>query len=97
MASYANDNSEKYIPQKDVKEAILMKTPRPENLDPVKKLDDYLQELLKQKKRSQDKVLDIMGPLSKLWVMIEEVNSGSGSSTTVEMDTILELLDWAVQ
>ena len=33
--------------------------------------------------------------------MIEEVNSGSGSSTTVEMDTILELLektaiDWAV-
>ena len=97
MASYANDNSEKYIPQKDVKEAILMKTPRPENLDPVKKLDDYLQELLKQKKRSQDKALDIMGPLSKLWVMIEEVNSGSGSSTTVEMDTILELLDWAVQ
>ena len=66
MASYANDNSENYISEKDVKEAILTKTPRPENLDPVKKLDDYLQELLKQKKRSQDKVLDIMGPLSKL-------------------------------
>ena len=29
----------------------------------------------------QDKVLDIMGPLSKLWVMIEQVNSGSGSSS----------------
>ena len=27
MASYANDNSEKYIPEKDVKEAILI--PRP--------------------------------------------------------------------
>ena len=66
MASYANDNSENYIPEKDVKEAILKKTPRPENLDPVKKLDVYLQELLKQKKRSQDKVLHIMGPLSKL-------------------------------
>ena len=37
MASYANDNSEeKYIPEKDGKEAILIKTPRPENLDPVK-------------------------------------------------------------
>ena len=36
MASYANDNSENYIPEKDVKEAILTKTPRPENLDPVK-------------------------------------------------------------
>ena len=106
MANYANDNSEKYIPEKDVREAILIKTPRSENLDPVKKLDDYLQELLKQKKRPQDiaidntlekvhdKVLDIMGPLSKLWVMVEQVNSGSasGSSSTVEIETVLELL-----
>ena len=69
---------QKYIPEKDVKEVILIKPSRPENLDSVKKLDDYLQELLKQKKRPQDivtdntlgkvqdKVLDIMGPLSKL-------------------------------
>ena len=28
MASTANDNSEKYIPEKDVKEEILIKTPR---------------------------------------------------------------------
>ena len=100
-----NDNSEKYIPEKDVKEAILIKTPRPQNLGPVKKLDNYLQGLLKQKRRPQDiaidntlenvqdKVLDIMGPLSKLWVMVEQVNSGSGSSSTVEMDTALELLE----
>ena len=73
MTSYANDNSEKYIPEKDVKETTLIKTQRQENLDPVKKLHDYLQELVKQKKRSQviaidntlekvqDKVLDITG------------------------------------
>ena len=66
-----------------------------------KKLDDYLQELIKQKKRRQDividntletvqdKVLDIIVPLLKLWVMTEQVNSGSGSSSTVEMDTVL--------
>ena len=102
MASYANDNSEKYIPEKDVKEAILIKTPRPENLDLVKKLDDYLLEILKQKKRPQDiaidytlekvqnKVLDIMGPLPKLWVMVEQVNSVGGSSSTIKMDTALE-------
>ena len=58
MASYANDNSEKYISEKDVKEAILMKTLKPENLDPVENLDDYLQELLKRKKRPQDIVID---------------------------------------
>ena len=49
MASYADDKSEKYLAEKDVKEAILIKTPRPENLDPVKKLVKYLQELRKQK------------------------------------------------
>ena len=42
MASYASDNSEIYIPEKDPKKAILIKTARPVNLDPVKKLDDYL-------------------------------------------------------
>ena len=108
MASYTNDDSEKYITEKDVKEAILIKTPRPENLDPVRKLDDYLQELLKQKKRPQDiaidntlekvqdKNLNIMGPQPKLWVMVEQVNSGSGSSNTVEMYTVLELLEKTV-
>ena len=58
MASSANDNSENYIPEKDVKETILIKTPRTENLDLFNKLDDYLQELLKQKKRSQDIAID---------------------------------------
>ena len=108
MASFANDNSERYIPEKDFKEAILIKTPRPENFDPVKKLDGYLQEILKQTKRpqdiaidnilenAQDKVLDIMGPLPKLWLMVEQVNSGSRSSSIVEIDTVLELLEKTV-
>ena len=86
----------------------MIKTPRPENLELVKKLDDYLQELLKQKKRPQnivtgnplekvqDKVLDITRSLSKLWVMIVQGNSGRGSSSTVEMDTVLELLEKTV-
>ena len=108
MASFANDNSERYIPEKDFKEAILIKTPRPENFDPVKKLDGYLQEILKQTKRpqdiaidnilgnAQDKVLDIMGPLPKLWLMVEQVSSGSRSSSIVEIDTVLELLEKTV-
>ena len=86
----------------------MIKTPRQENIDPVKKLNDVLQELLKQKKRPQgisiyntleqvkDKALDIMGPLSKLWVIVEQVNSGSSCSSTVEMDTVLKLLEKTV-
>ena len=41
MVEYANENSEKFIPDKDVKEAILLKLPRPENIDSVKKLADF--------------------------------------------------------
>ena len=37
-----------------------------------------------------------MGPLSKLWVVIEQVNSVSGSSSTVEMDTVLKPLEKTV-
>ena len=83
----------------------MIKTPKTEDPDPVKKLENYLQELLKQKKRLQDsaidntlekvqeKFFDIMGPLLKLWVMNEPVNSVSGNSSTAEMDTMLELLE----
>ena len=83
MVQYANENSEKFIPDKGVKKAILLKLLRSENIDPVEKLDDLLLELLKQKKKTvdikidgtfeniQDTVPDIMGRLSKLWVMIE--------------------------
>ena len=83
----------------------MIKTPKRENPDPVKKLENYLQELLKQKKRLQDSAIDntlemvqgkffyIMGPLLKLSVMNEPVNSVSDSSSTAEMDTVLELLE----
>ena len=51
MAEYANENSEKFIPDKDVKEATLLKLPRPENIDRVKKLGDFLSELLLNKRK----------------------------------------------
>ena len=34
-----------------------------------------------------------MGPLSKLLVMVEQMNSDSNSSSTVEMNPVLEILD----
>ena len=58
MAEYGNKNSERFIPDKDVKEAILLKLPRPENIDPIKKLNDFLLELLKQKKKTVDIRID---------------------------------------
>ena len=31
-----------------------------------------------------------------MWVMVEQVNLGSGSSSTVEMDTVLDFLEKTV-
>ena len=80
----------------------------PENIDPFKNLDDFLLELPNKRKvcgyhnrchiwKIQDKVTDIIGPLSELWVMIDNANSGEDSDAPMaQMDTVLELLEKAV-
>ena len=51
MGDYTNENTEKFIPDKALRKAILLKLSIHDNLDPVKKLDDFLAELLKQMKK----------------------------------------------
>ena len=67
--------SSEIYPKKRCQRAILIKSQSSENLDLATKLEDHLQELLKQKKTSQDittnnalqkvpdKFLDVIGPL----------------------------------
>lgn len=75
MADYANESTENFVSEKYFMETILLKFPRPDNLDPVKEMDDFLVEWLKQKKKSsvdntfekiEDKVTNIMVLFSKL-------------------------------
>ena len=54
MASYVNKYFEEFIPERHLKEAILTQSPVPENLDTVKKLNDFLKDLLKEKKKSYE-------------------------------------------
>ena len=65
-----------------MKEAILMQSPVPENMATIKKLDDFLEDLLKEKEKTNeqnpDSVFkklqikrDVMGPLAKLWKILE--------------------------
>ena len=50
----------KIILDKDVKKAILLKKlPRSENINPIKKLDDFLLELLKQNKKNKKKTMKV--------------------------------------
>ena len=78
MANYANKYFEEYVPEDSLKEAILCQNPVPDNLDNVKKLDDFLRDILKEKRKLneqnienvlekfQRKPVDVMCPLSKL-------------------------------
>ena len=78
MVNYENKYFEEYIPEDSLKEAILCQNPVPGNLDNVKKLDDFLRDILKEKRKLneqnienvlekfQRKPVDVMCPLSKL-------------------------------
>ena len=68
MAEYANKNSERFTLDKDVKEAILLKLPRLENIDLVKKLNDFLLVLLKKKKKTVDVRID--GKFKRRWQIL---------------------------
>ena len=110
IASYVNQNFEKYISEKSLKEGILNQNPRQENLVQAKKLDDYLQTLMKEKKKSnesqfdtllekvQNKNLDVMGPLGKLWQAVDNVTSykGEGTPPTLSIENAQQLIEQSV-
>ena len=58
MASYANEYFEEFILEGDLKEAILTQSPLPENIDTVKKLDDFLKDLLYEKRKTDEQNLE---------------------------------------
>ena len=85
MADYVRDNFEKYIQEKGLKENIMIPNPKPDNIAPVRRMDGYLTELLKEKRKTQElasdatlekiqnRTNDIMGPLSRLWYAVDRV------------------------
>ena len=101
MASYANKYFEEFIPEGDLKEAILTQSPVPENMDTVKKLDDFLKDLLKEKKKTngqnlqnifeklQNKTRDVMGPLTKLRKILEEAKQAEDEAVQISVNELL--------
>ena len=106
MAEYANENSEKFIPDKKCERSNLVEVAEARKLKSW--MIFYCSYLSKRKKtvhitidstfeKIQDKVIAIMSPLSKLPIMIENPNSvKGGNAAVVQMDTVLELLERSV-
>ena len=102
MASYANKYFEEFISEGDLKEAILTQSPVPENMDTVKQLDNFLKDLLKEKKkktkeqnlknifeRLQNKTRDVMDPLAKLWKILEDAKQAKDEAVQISVNELL--------
>ena len=64
LASYANTQFEKYIPEKSLHDTICEVHPVPSNLNQVKKMNKFLKDLLKEKNKNNSLAIDeILGKI----------------------------------
>ena len=86
MGEYANEHLNIIIQEKDLKESILKTIPVLSNLQQVRQMDEFMAQILKEKRQKflhqqdaiyekvQRKNMDVMGPLCKLWESLETAN-----------------------
>ena len=103
LASYANTQFEKYIQENSIHDTICKVHPVPNNLNQVKKMDEFLRDLLKEKTKNnslavdeilgkiQKRTMSVMGPLSKVWLKLE--NAKKSDAPPLSLDEILSLLE----
>ena len=51
---------ETYVKYADLKQQMLMENPVPDNLDQVKKLDDFVRDILKDKRKQKNLDMDVI-------------------------------------
>ena len=83
IQKYGQLRKQEYILDDSLKAATSCQSPVLDNLDNVKKLGDFLKDILKENRETnkhnieivleklQCKTVDVMGPLSKLWNILE--------------------------
>ena len=98
----------KYLRYEKLKEQILTCDSVPVNLDKVRNLDDFLKDLLKEKHKNyelnteevleklQRKTVDIMGPLSKFWHILETVKNSNEENVEISIKELCHFLDQSV-
>ena len=91
-----------------MKEAILFKNLAPDNLDNVKKLDHFLRGILKEKSKTneqiienvleklQRKIVDVMGPPSKLWNILEGAKGEEEDAVQISINDLLHYVEQTV-
>ena len=100
LAKYANEQFSLYTPEKVLQESIMNKNPIPRNVHPPKKMDDFMRELLLEKRnhfeitsdtnlvKLQQRLLDVMGPLRKIWTTVESAKNSQDEQVEVALGDI---------
>ena len=91
-----------------LKQQILTENPVPDNLDQVKKLDDFVCDILKDERKQknldmesrfeqiQSKNVCVMGTLSKLWMLVEKAHRSKEKQIPSDQDNIRTYIEQTV-
>ena len=89
----------------DIKNSILNLNPLPSNITGPAALDDYIRGLLveqrkispiiddKSASKLQQKVVNVLGPLAKLWAILQSALTSQQGCIEVEMEDLNELIE----
>ena len=104
MAQYANVNFDTYIKEADLIKPVLIKSSVPENISPVKTLNDFVKDTFEDKKKQKnldfDNVLEkiesrnqsVMGPLPKVWTAVESARLSQEDSVEADLKDIQDFV-----
>ena len=103
MANYVDHQFEYFIPEKDVVENLLILQPVPENVRGVTRLDDFVKSIMGQSvqvlnqdatmEKFQQKILDVLGPLSRLWKGLEDIKNAPDDTVPVPAEDHIKLIE----
>ena len=110
MIEYTTKRFTQYVSEKKVKELILDNYPVPQDVPglEIPTVDDYIPELFLARKadygkhvddtwqRVQGRVVDVMGPLSKLWSILDSVRADEGAAGEIDLFECLDLVEKAI-
>ena len=91
-----------FIQEKDVGEYLLILQPAPENIRGVKKLDDFAKSIITQSaqflnqdtniEKFQQKLLDVLGPFSRLWERLDDINNAPDDIVSAHLKDHITLI-----
>ena len=109
FAKCTSDHFNIFIPKKDFQESALVENPAPLNLHPPKKMDEFMRDKIFEKIagsleevadsnliKLQQKLLDVMRPLSKVWTIVENTSNSRFKQVEASLTEIMKDLDQTV-